>query len=243
MKLQRGQTTAEFMAIFGIAIALFLVMFSISKGQNETMSAQRVELQGALAVADLANAAREVHAQGVGASRIVQITLPTDYIYSQSGIFSHMIRLHLEESDYIKTTTFDVQGSLPNASGTYQMYVSNQGYSIFIGTQQPTLLVNRSAISGIIMQGSTYTEPVQIANNESFPAQFTATADWPAGETSVVLSPASGIIDTEGTSSIAISVVSTAAALGSYSGTVNISTIGENPVRYVVVPVWVEVMR
>lgn len=236
----RGQTAAEFLAIFAISLIILLVMFTVSRGQNESISVRNSELSAALSVSDLANAAKEVYAQGKGGRRTVTITLPRTYSYANSRIGAGYVLINAGGTDYIESTTFTLSGSLPNRTGTFQWLVQNDGASVTIGPR--VIETNRSVVGGVVAAGSSYGEPVKVTSVSSSETAIAVSTVWPAGESSITCTPSSDTLAAGGEWSFRVSVSTTGSAVGTYSGTVNVTASGGNESQTIIIPVSVDVL-
>ena len=124
--MRRGQSTTEFLLMLGMALLILVVSLVVSSDQGGAISSRKAELQASLAASDLANAVREVYAQGNGARKLVMVTFPRSYNANLSEINSTHIRVHAGRTDYVQTFPFQVTGTVPSKPGAFMFSVENQ---------------------------------------------------------------------------------------------------------------------
>jgi hypothetical protein len=237
---RKAQTTAEFMAIFGIALVIFTVMFIVMQSQSSTATSQNMGVMAASSALDLANAAREVHVQGRGARRVVQITLPSNYNASLSHIGPNAVVISAGNTSYAETVPFTIQGELPQGSGTHSISVENDGSSVAVGHQN--IEANASAIFGPLPAGSQKTDAVRITNVGPEFLSITPISAWPSGPTQIYsVSPPSASIMPLSTAEFLVTLKADPQALGNYAGHLNFSTNASSGQKFLILPVSMQV--
>jgi len=217
----RGQSSTEFLLLFAAAVAVFAIIYSVTVGRSDAFSSRDIEMSANLVVTDLSNAAREVHAQGAGARKIVTITLPGSYDPDNSRIAQNAIILRAKDVDYVRTFSFSLQGSLPDSTGTFYWPVENAGTSIVIGDKAARL--NRTSISAAIAPGASYSDAILITSSSLVPMSGTVSMNWTNGSATLVFGPAAFTLAPFGTQQVDILVNTSGLARGTYVGQLVIS--------------------
>ncbi|MFA6329307.1 MAG: LamG domain-containing protein [Candidatus Micrarchaeia archaeon] len=220
----RGQSSTEFLLLFAAAVVVFAIIYAVTVGRSDALSSRNVEISANLAVTDLANAAREVHSQGAGARKIVTIDLPRSYDPDNSRITQNAIILRAKDTDYVRTFSFSLQGSLPDSSGTYYWPVENDGTSVIIGDK--VARINRTSISAVVAPGSGYSDAILVSSTSIVQMAGTVSSTWSNGSVNLTFGPSDFTLLAYGTQQLDLLVNTSALAKGTYSGQLFISLVG-----------------
>jgi len=232
----RGQSSTEFLILFAAAVAIFAILYSVTVGRGDAFNSRNLELSANLAVTDLANAAREVHGQGTGARKIVTINLPRSYDPENSRISQNAIILRAKNTDYVRTFSFLLQGSMPESTGTYYWAVENDGTSVVIGDKFAR--VNRTAISAVVIPGWDYSDSILVSSSSLFTMNGTVSLEWPdTAEVTMAYNSSNFTIVPFGSYEIPLQAFMDYTALGSYFGKLTISLHGQKGDQVFSIPI------
>ncbi len=212
----RGQGSTEFLLLFAAAVVFFGILYAVTLGSSNTLNSRNVEVSANLAANDLANAAKDVHAQGAGARKMVSVTLPESYDPEASRIEQNAIIIHAADTDYVRTLDFSLQGTLPNASGTYSLPVENNGASVVFGTAVSG--VNKTYLSSLVAPGANYSESLLVSSYSLDELNGTVSAVWDDGSANLTFAPTSFSLSPFSTQQINVSVNTSALSKGTYTG-------------------------
>jgi|GEM_PF-1259719 len=232
----RGQSSTEFLLLFAAAVAVFAILYAVTIGRGDAFNSSNLELSANNVVNDLANAAREVHAQGSGARKIVTINMPRSYDPGNSRISQNAIILRAKNTDYVRTFSFTLQGSMPESTGTYYWVVENDGTSIVIGDKFGR--VNRTAISAVVIPGWDYSDSILVSSSSYSTLNGTVSLEWPdTAQVSVVYNSSNFSIVPYGSYEIPIQAFMDYTALGSYYGKLAITLRGPKGDQAFAIPI------
>src|SRR3989338_5367793 len=175
----KAQASTEFLLVMGMSLLVLAIVFVLSNDQSSAINSKKSELQAVSAASDLANAARQVYAQGKGARRTVSIKLPPSYNQSASRVAPYTIVVNAGGTDYVESTSFILSGTLPGTSGVSALLVENAGTSVVIGS--PIASLNESAIAGIVASGLNYSRELIISSLTNGPSTVTISTTWVNG--------------------------------------------------------------
>jgi len=231
----RGQSSTEFLLLFAAAVAVFAILYSVTVGRSDAFNSRNLELSANLAVTDLANAAREVHAQGTGARKIVTINLPRSYDPDNSRISQNAIILRARNTDYVRTFSFVLQGSMPESTGTFYWAVENDGTSVVIGDKFAR--VNRTAISAVVIPGWDYADSILVSSSSLYVMNGTISLEWPSTDVSITCNSSNFSMAPFGSYEIPIQALMDYSAAGSYYGKLTISLRGQKGDQVFTIPI------
>ncbi len=218
----RGQTTVEFMAILVLAALILLITVTTASGQGRALSANRAGLEASLAATSTANAAREAHAQGIGARRIFFITLPDSYDASASGVYPSYLSIRAEDTDFVETFPFQVSGSLPSGPGSFEILVENNGNTVSIGRRVAS--ANTSAIDATLYAGENYSAAVLVSGFSGYDANVTVQCAWDDGDVNISCPDAGFAVAAKSNGTFTVGFSASAdAAYGTYSGLIGVA--------------------
>ena len=232
----RGQSSTEFLLLFAAAVAVFAIIYSVTVGRSDAFNSRNLELSANLAVTDLANAAREVHAQGTGARKIVTINLPRSYDPANSRISQNAIILRAKSTDYVRTFSFVLQGSMPESTGTYYWAVENDGTSVVVGDKFAR--VNRTAISAVVIPGWDYSDSILVSSSSLYVTNGTVSLEWPeTSDVSITYNSSNFSMAPFGSYEIPFQALMDYSAAGSYFGKLTISLRGHKGDQAFTIPI------
>ncbi len=193
MRVRRGQVSVEFSIIFVITVIAIAFLFSTVYNQITTIGTQKEEAEVDKALSDISMAARDVYAEGEGASRKVRIELPATYDPAGSLIQNNTVLIKVRDTFKFESFDFPVEGTLPAAPGVSEITITSRGNSVFIGSS--LFRMSTSLLSTVIPPSSSQTLQVTIYNllNESLTVN--ASVYWPSTEVSLALSETDFTLD------------------------------------------------
>ncbi len=234
----KAQASTEFLLVMAMSMLVLAIVFVLSNDQGAAINAKKSELQAASAASDLANAARQVYAQGKGARKTVSINLPPSYNQSASRVAPNAIVVSAGGTDYVESTSFFLSGTLPSASGVSELLVENAGTSVNIGS--PMASLNESAVAGIVASGMNYSRELVISSLANAPSTVSISTTWVNGSARLAYNRTGFALGPYGREPLKLVFYTYLPAQGTYSGMLNISAAGPSSSQSILIPLYLE---
>ncbi len=216
---KKGQTSAEFLLLLGIAIFIVTATVIVSNEQIGTMSGMKEQNDAQNALLDISSAAKDVYSQGAGAKKRVYVNLPPSYDVSNSGIANKSIKISARGTDFASVEDFEVHGSLPSTSGSHWVWVFSEGNTVRIGTAM--LSVSKNSVFVLMNANSSTSDSFKVESQWDDQITVTATASWTPTEVSMDVLPATPFTLNQGEdNTIDMSFISSSMAMGYHNGKV-----------------------
>jgi uncharacterized protein (UPF0333 family) len=236
----RGQTNVEFLILLGIAIVILITTIFVSQERVADVWHLKATSDARNSVDDLAAAAKDVYAQGIGAKKQVFIRLPSSYDPTNSFVTNKTIKINVAGSDYAATLSFDVHGSLPSSAGGHWVWVVSEGSRVRIGASM--LEVDKSAISIMMNRNSTATASFDVKNVWGRQINVTLTKKWTDGNVTLFVSQTTFLLNDQENKTITINIEASESAVGFYIGAMEIKGTDGTVNETVNLPITVEVV-
>jgi len=233
-----GQASTEFIVLFGIFFIFLLVFLSLTLDYFFSLRSQRDFQDAQYAVEALAAEADSVHAQGVGAQKMVKITLPGSTIFSPNVTFigrplnslsgdSNTISIALNGTTLTAQASIPVAGSFPNSSGVHFMKVTSQGNFVSIGPHlvsatPPSVFASASQSD---TESTELTFRVEILGEANDSVSVTLASPWNYTNAGLNVSPSA--FSSFGFADVPVSLTfnTSANAVGIYTSTLNVTAV------------------
>jgi len=236
---KKAQTSVEVLVILGIALLVMLAFLMLTQSQSVQVNQQKESQDAANAVSELASAAKDVYAQGVGAKKQVKITLPSGYEPNESSIGNNAIRLRANGNDYVEIVDFSLHGSLPKSSGNHFVWVISEGSRVRIGDSM--IVLDSPSLNVLMPESSEKMEGIVVRSSWDSEVNVTITplfnnskVDMGLGSHAFALMPLSS-------GGVAVVFTSGNNASGFHSGYIELNATDGKQHELVVLPVTVEV--
>lgn len=235
-----GQASTEFLLILASSLVVLAAVIIVSQQQATAIVDVNAQTQARNAAQDLAAGAREVYSQGTGARKQVFIQLPSSYSPSGSRIVNRSIQVRAAGSDYVTSTEFDIQGSLPTSPGGHQVWLVSEGSRVRIGIG--LLSIDRPALSVVMDRDSSRSELITIRNVFDNTVNVTLARLWTPDAVSLALDASSFSLGPGQSRVVQVSLTSNENAVGFYNGYLSIQGISDGISETQTLPVTVEVV-
>jgi hypothetical protein len=246
--MRKGQGATELVILLAVILVVLSLIFIFSQNKiTESTNLLRLS-QSRSTVNDLAKAVAEVNSEGVGARRVVQITIPDGFNSSRTNISGTTINIGV----VIEGTTADVNTrtqttvvkgvTFPTTPGTYSINViAKEGY-VLIGDSD--LSVDPTYISIELLYSNSTTRTINFTNLGSSAIDVTSTLVWSYSEIDAKINDTNSInfvLDVGSNPSQVVLSVNTLTntTLGVYTGGIDVST---NETESLSIPVVVNVV-
>jgi uncharacterized protein (UPF0333 family) len=120
--MKRGQAAFEYMVLVGVLLVVLIPLFSyVSYYSSQNVKVEKLEDS----VQTLGKTADTLYALGPGNRDFVWINIPGGIRETKIAGHEVLITVHLfgGDSDFYYVTKGNVNGSIPNESGTYEMKI------------------------------------------------------------------------------------------------------------------------
>ena len=243
-----GQGSAEFIMIFAVSLVIMLVFMSLSATRLTDINVQKNFEDAHATVANLAEAADSVYAQGEGASRTVTITIPgnanlnTNHSYigrpsNNPNASSTSINLDLNGTDVFAITRAPISGAFPSSFGTYAMKVVSRGSSVGI---YPSLIeLNGNSFSFSMGNPDSRSATLKVYAVSSQTTRVNVTNDWGFSPGVNLTISSSNFVASPSGSILSISASSGAGSSGVYSSQLTFYANASGANETITVPVTV----
>jgi uncharacterized protein (UPF0333 family) len=240
MRKKRAQMSAEFLYILGISLLVLLIFITVSQNQGSDINRAKTESEAKHAIADIAGAAKEVYAQGLGAKKKVYVTIPSGVEANKTMIANNTIRLHALGEDYVGMENFDMHGTLPVSEGGQWVWVVSEGNKVRIGNAMVAL--SRQSIYVAMKPDENATKELQVQNVWGGPINVTFKWDPEHDRVYTNLKPGIASIGEGHNESFSISFASVDTAVGFYLSEIELIANDKDSSEYIRIPVIVQVM-
>ena len=236
---KKAQTSIEVLIILGIALLVMLAFLMLTQSQSVQVNQQKESQDAANAVSELASAAKEVYAQGVGAKKQVQITLPSGYEANESSIGNRAIWLRSSGNDYVETVDFALHGSLPKASGDHFVWVVSEGSRVRIGDSM--IMLDSPSLNVLMPESSQKMEGIVVRSSWDSEVNVSITALFNSSKVDMSLGSKAIMLEPLQSAGVAIVFTSGNNASGFHSGYIELNAADGKQNETVMLPVSVEV--
>ncbi len=239
MHRERGQTTVEMLMAVAIATIILAYLVNFTTTQVLQLQQQQAIKTGQVTVTEMADAINGVYAQGIGAQEKIIVNFPRGIDPANVYFSSNSIVMRVYGTDITATTNATLSGSLPTTFGPKQLLLTTTTTGVHVGSN--TLSSSAASIYLPMARDSNQTTRLTLTNHDSVSATLSASISWSHTLVATAISPSSGTIGANTTFDIDLNAVSTASAIGNYTGTLNIIATFADRVETFVIPINVEV--
>ncbi|QQR92140.1 MAG: hypothetical protein IPJ89_03175 [Candidatus Iainarchaeum archaeon] len=235
----RGQSTVEMLVAVAIATVILAYLVNFTTTHVLQLQQQQAIKTGQIAVAEMADAINGVNAQGIGAQESIIIHFPRGIDPANVYFSGKSIVMRVYDTDITATTDVTLTGSLPTTFGPKQLLLTTTATGVHVGSN--TLSSSAASIYLPMARDSNQTTRITLTNHDSSSATLSASLSWSHTLVTTVISPSSGTIVGNAPFDIDLNAVSTASAIGNYTGTLTITATFSDRVETFAIPINVEV--
>ena len=193
-----GQAATELVVILGVALVVVVLFFVLSANMLSGARTQQSYDDARASVSALVEAADSVYAQGEGATRKVDITLPADtkfggnytYIGAPSGMMAgsqNGIDINVNGTDISGVSRASLSGQFPAKAGKYPMRVTSRGAYVEI---YPYLIdVDMRSVALTMAPGETRAVQITVTRVSGEDVNVTPSMNWGFSDVSLNVSP------------------------------------------------------
>jgi|GEM_PF-1541165 len=219
----KGQTTIELLILLVVSVVALAIIYSLYAQQLEISSANQSAFMAKTAIQKIVTSANALALSGAGAETKIQIELPDDLDFENSGFSGKTIFLRLDTgSDLVGVAEVDLEGSFREVEGKQFLYLYYDGNSVKIHYND--FEVNKKNISIAATQGTIVTESFTIRNNSVGQIDFVITPQYSHSDVSLQIKSEdlTFTLESKEIRSIDINFVISSLANGNYSGYIDI---------------------
>lgn len=239
--MKKAQTSVEFLMIFGVALAILLIVVLLSQQKIGDVTQTKSASDARNTVDDLASAAKDVYSQGVGAKKQVFVRIPSGYQPTETIIGNKIISIEVDGTDYAAGLDFKVRGYLPNTAGGHWVWVVSEGNRVRIGDAMMEL--SKNWIYLVMDSNSTETTSLSVKNIWIMDIDISTDTTWTATDVDMSGVPSEFQLDINASELITLQFISALNASGLYFGNIELVAVdGTNRTETVDVPITVEVI-
>lgn len=131
---KKAQAALEYMMIISIALVLLVPLISVSQQFLGDISDSMRTVSLSEAMDSIEEGMERVEGQGENARITMDVEIPSRVVSAgvEDGYFYYVMEVDDIESDYYRTTDFDIEGSLPTEEGIHTLYVENRGDVVYV---------------------------------------------------------------------------------------------------------------
>ncbi len=214
--MRKGQTSIEFLLILAVAMVVLISAILISQERVATITQQKTISDAKNTVEDLAAAAKDVYAQGIGARKQVFVEIPSGYSASSSFVGNKTIKIKVAETDYLSTLPFNVRGFLPKTAGGHWVWVTSEGNRVRIGDAMIEL--SKDKIYLIMYSNSTDESSFSVKNIWDKNINVSTITTWTAIDVTMSGVPVAFSLDVDELDIIDLQFTASYESEGLYSG-------------------------
>jgi len=231
--MAKAQLTVEFLLILALLLLMLGIFVYLSQTSGTSVIETKIKSQAQGTVSDLSAAAKEVYAQGKGASKQVYITIPEGFEPDMGAIANRSIRIRVSGSDYVESEQFDVHGTLPATEGNHWVWVVSEGNSVRIGYSM--VEISRSSLTLSMEPGESRSLGLGIRN--IWPGSINVSLSRSIDpQISFMLDPAESGIGSGTQGNFALQI-SSSGAVGVFTGFLNIKATDGSIDEHVSIPI------
>ncbi len=217
---KKGQAATELLIILAVSIVVLIAIYSYSATSIAGLQKQQIVETAQISVQDLANAANDVYAQGVGAKKRVFYTVPTNVDQSKSGIEQNAFVINVLESDVYAGVNTCLLGSLPVDQGGHFIWLTAQEQCVFVGIENISL--NKTSSYVTLNQNDSEEDTVTLTNNGTEAADIFLTRNWTEGDVNLSLDTYSFTLNPSQSQLVTLTYTSGPTASGTYAGNISV---------------------
>ncbi|MFH1255985.1 MAG: VCBS repeat-containing protein [Candidatus Diapherotrites archaeon] len=236
-----AQSSVELMIILAVSLVILLFFLSFGFQQATTIDIQKQLETAKTSANDLANAAKDVYAQGFGARKQVLVTIPNGTDESKTGIENSTIVFNVAGTDLFADPGVQLSGSFPTTPGGHLVWVESRGSYVSIGSEEAVL--DTYSVSLSMLSSSSAGKTITITNYSPGEAIATILPVWSNPDVSLSLSSANFSIPQGSALTFDTNFSSGASAVGAYTGSVQVNVHLSSYDQNIVVPLSVEVSQ
>ncbi len=225
---RRGQASFEFLAVFAIALVVFLVLIALSQQQLGQLSASKAKNDATAAVNDLAAAVKDVYGEGPGATRAVFVRIPSGVDPARTFVQNTSIRLSVGGTDFAVETATCVHGALPSTEDGYTIQVTAEdGGCVLVAAQLLSVTPSYFTIFAFTSNNTqNFNQTLNATNigSSALNVSMTIIQDWSSGSVNVTFSNVADqnfTLAANGSRSIGLAITVGGSANGFFSGRVH----------------------
>ncbi|HII53346.1 hypothetical protein COT30_04900 [Candidatus Micrarchaeota archaeon CG08_land_8_20_14_0_20_49_17] len=238
-----GQVSVEFIFVVAVSLILLISIYTVAFGQLTSLN--RVSNINAVqsALDSIVIASNDAYSQGVGARKMVTLTLPVnlDLVavgYNPfTGARTKTILVRYNNTYLYATANTWLNGTLPQIAGRYDLWVTCGQQGIYIGNRSSD--VDRESVYFLLSPSASSSSAILVKNQDTVSRNFLAGKNFSKPGITFTLTPESFALTADSSGYVTLNVVTSSAGTGIYSGTISINQTGGN-INWTI-PVTVEV--
>lgn len=240
MNKTRAQVSIEFLQILAVSALVLVFFIAISQSTGADINQAKAESEAKNAISDIAGAAKEVYAQGLGAKKKVYVTIPSGIETQKTYVANNTIRMHVDGNDYVGMETFDMHGTLPTSSGGHWIWVMSEGNKVRIGYAMVAL--SRQTLLVTLTPNETESKGFDITNIWGRKINVSIADHWNHGDVAFSMSQSSASLDVDGSETFKATFTTNDKAIGLYISELEITATEGTSKEYIKLPVLVQVV-
>jgi len=218
MKLQ---ISVEFLIILAVMLLALLAFLVLSQSETIGVSKSKVKNEAQNALATIGSAASDVFSQGAGAKKMVTVVIPFGYEWNESYISGNAIKMRAAGSDYVRSESFQMYGSLPQTPGRHTLWVVSEGDRVRIGTAM--IATDTESVNIVMGRNDSRSYTINIYNTWNDSITVGILQEWTHSKVVLGLSENSFSLAKGMGKQITLTFSSSGDAIGFYTGSLNIS--------------------
>jgi hypothetical protein len=235
-----GQVSVEFLQILAVSLLVLMLFLAISQNTQSDINQVKESSDAQNTISDIAGAAKEVYAQGLGAKKKVYVTIPDGVEPEKTYVANKSIRLNVAGSDYTGLETFDMHGTIPTNPGGHWIWVVSEGNKVRIGYGMISL--SRQTLLVSMIPNSTKTKSFDITNIWDEEIKVELSDNWNYADISYVLDRNYDYIEDNASVSFEATFKSNDKAIGFYLSEIEIIAKEGNNKEHIKMPIIVQVL-
>lgn len=238
--MKKGQAAIELLILLSVALIALIAIYGYSADSMNELNKQKIINELQTSANDLANAADEVYAQGIGAKKKVFYRLPTDVNRNASGIEGKSFVFQSLGNDVIARAQVSLSGSIPLGKGGHEVWLTAYENYVFVGTEN--IAVDKTSSYVTLPKSDAATDTITITNNGESSADFTLSSGWAHTNVTLGINPGTFTLAADAVQTVVLTYTSNASATGNYADSLSISADFGATTETISIPVDAEVI-
>ncbi|PIU21905.1 MAG: hypothetical protein COT14_03955 [Candidatus Diapherotrites archaeon CG08_land_8_20_14_0_20_30_16] len=215
-KLEKAQSSVEFLVIFGIALLFFLLLFAYSSSYLISQDKDTVQKTTQYYLDTLTKAANEVYFQGVGATKKIYFYVPGGVDFNDTGVQNSTAYIGLFGSTLWSKADINLIGDLPRSKGGHYLYLRT--YPDYVLISPSIVVVNKEVLYELMAKNAFFRDPISITNYSDESTNVNVYLTWNNPPVNLIIDTNQfGLSQTE-TKTVNVDINTNALASGLYFG-------------------------
>ncbi|PIU02688.1 MAG: hypothetical protein COT55_02220 [Candidatus Diapherotrites archaeon CG09_land_8_20_14_0_10_32_12] len=158
----KGQSSVEFMIIFGVALVIFLFLFGYTSTFITSQNKDTIQKTTQYYLNNLTKAANEVYFQGVGATKKIYFYVPDGVDENSVGVENSTVYMDVFGSTLWSKSGVNLVGQLPSSGGGHYLYLRT--YPDYVLISPSILVVNKEVLYELMSKSTYLRDPIIVTN-------------------------------------------------------------------------------